>query len=436
MRLINIKIIKMKKNIKSILKIAIFIIYFTSINISFAETKWTCQIKNWQPDIIKNYLKDLRKVASKIITESNKTNNNSKSLAQSKSEMLWLYNAFTSWNNYSVEWDFWLIEPIFNNVPREFYRDTKVLSNEINRLDNIMSRLTKKWVLKNKIKSENICNWINNCHLNNTSWDALIQLITSTRNVKEIIQRAWANQKNNVNLCKNILFIDKNSCLQIYKIYKNAKQECQDNKTERKIKNISSNFKLSDKWIKQWKDAWALLIWEDTSLEKYNQLEKQLLQKELNRQWVNSEQAEQILKNLDDYNNNGWYSLTNNPISNIAKTINNAIDPETKDELGNFIDSIAEVFKDKTKKEVPISKLIELTKKNQKKSISKFDINKIYKEQLPLAQMEDLDSSKIVWKIIKMNNSIWVSINTLERTIPLSKKVCNAQWQWDWICEY
>jgi hypothetical protein len=50
--------------------------------------------------------------------------------------------------------------------------------------------------------------------------------------------------------------------------------------------------------------------------------------------------------------------------------------------------------------------------------------------------MEDLDSSEIVWKIIQMNNSIWISINTLDWTIPLSKKACNAQWQWDWKCEY
>jgi hypothetical protein len=40
--------------------------------------------------------------------------------------------------------------------------------------------------------------------------------------------------------------------------------------------------------------------------------------------------------------------------------------------------------------------LIETTRNIQKESISKFNINKIYKEQLPLAQMEDLQTSEIV----------------------------------------
>ena len=430
----------MKKHLKSYLKIIIFIIFISSINISFAETKTSCQIKDWQPDIIKDYLKNLRSITWKIVTESNKTTNKSKSIAQSNSEMLWLYNLFTSWNNYWVEWNFWLKEPIFNNVPKEFYRDTKLLSNEINKLDNIMSRLTKKWALKNKINSNKICNWYNNCSnkLPDYSWDALIQLITSTRNIKEIIQRAWANQKNNVKLCNNVLLIEKQSCLQIYKIYKNAKQECQDDKTEKKISNINFNFRYSEEWLQAWKDAWALLLWPDwknkKELEEYHKLEKKLLNDELSRQWITWYQAEQILNNLDEYNNKDWYTKSNNPISNIAKTISNAIDPETKSELNSFLDSVADVFKDKWSKEVPISKLVELTKKNQKKSISKFDIIEIYNEQLPLAQMQDLDTSEIVGKILDMNHSVSVSINTLDKAIPLSKKACNAQWQWDTPC--
>jgi hypothetical protein len=38
--------------------------------------------------------------------------------------------------------------------------------------------------------------------------------------------------------------------------------------------------------------------------------------------------------------------MTNNPISNISKTVNNAIDPETKTELKNFLKSVSDIFKD------------------------------------------------------------------------------------------
>jgi hypothetical protein len=37
--------------------------------------------------------------------------------------------------------------------------------------------------------------------------------------------------------------MDKKSCYSIYKIYSNAKQECQNDKNEEDINNISMNFK-------------------------------------------------------------------------------------------------------------------------------------------------------------------------------------------------
>jgi hypothetical protein len=423
-------------------KISYYIILFFSIfnfsSLVYAETKEACQIIDWKPEVIENYLKNLRKVTSNIVSQSSNNWNWNSSISKSKSEVVRLYNSLVSWWNYIVEWDFYLYEPIFNNLPKEIIRDVKSISNELKKLDNIMSKLAKKWTLKKEIEIEKVCNWLPNCSnkLEKISWEALIQVIWSTKNILEIIQRAWASDKNNVKLCNNVLFIDKNSCLSIYKIYSNAKQECQDDKYEKKIENISLNFEYADKWIAEWKEAWALLIWANSKKAEYDELEKKLLRDELSRQWIWANQAEQILKNLDEYNWAWWYTKNNNPISNISKTIVNAIDPENKDELVAFKESIAEIFKKKTIKTVTIADLTDLTKKKQIENISKFNIDKIYKEQLPLAQMEDLDTSEIVWKILRMNNSLSISINTLEDTIPISKKVCNAQWNWLWQCSY
>jgi hypothetical protein len=41
--------------------------------------------------------------------------------------------------------------------------------------------------------------------------------------------------------------------------------------------------------------------------------------------------------------------------------------------------------------------------------------------------MQDLDTMRILEKIINMHNNISISINTLEKTIPISEKVCCDQ---------
>jgi len=161
-----------------------------------------------------------------------------------------------------------------------------------------------------------------------TSWDILIKLVSSTKNIKTLIELWVTDKGNNPSLCNNVFFISDSECNKIYNIYYTAKQECQDTWTWDKIKKAATNFKFAKDWIQKWKDAWALLTW-NTNSDKYKKLEKKLLSQELSRQWVPTNQAAQILKN----------------------TITNIISPEQKNELKKFKNSIFSLFMKLLKKQ-------------------------------------------------------------------------------------
>jgi len=411
-----------------------------------SKTFGNCTIKDNSPQIINNYLKNLRKILSNLNSNIIKQaiKEKSDSLSKNKnifySEATWLWNSLTSWDDYSTEFKYWLYEPIFNNVPSQIKRDHKKISNQLDKLNNLISQYTNKWYLNIKVNGSKICNGIDNCKLSNymlTSWDILIKLVSSTKNIKTLIELWVTDKGNNPSLCNNVFFISDSECNKIYNIYYTAKQECQDTWTWDKIKKAATNFKFAKDWIQKWKDAWALLTW-NTNSDKYKKLEKKLLSQELSRQWVPTNQAAQILKNLDNYNNWKSVSIFNNPIWNITNTITNIISPEQKNELKKFKNSIFSLFtKDKKdKKEITIKELMTETTKKTKASQIKLDIEKAYQEQLPLAKMQDLDTNQVVGEIIRMNNSVIIANNTLWKTIPFSQKTCNAQWQWEGICKF
>ncbi len=409
-----------------------------------SKTFGQCSIKDNSPEIINNYLKKLRKIISNLNSNVKKQaiKEKSSSLAKNKnilfSEATWLWNSLTSWNDYSLEFKYWLYEPIFNNVPSEIKRDHWRISNELDQLNNLMSQYTKKWYLNIEINGSKVCNWIENCKLSDymfKSWDILIKLISSTKNIKTLIE-LWVTDKwNNPNLCNNVFFISNSQCNDIYWIYNTAKQECQDKWVWNKIKKAATNFKFAKNWIQKWEEAWAELDQSGKkNKNKYEKLEKKLLTQELSRQWVPSNQAAQILKNLDDYN--GWSSVSifNNPIWNITNTITNIIS-NTQELKNSFKESIFKLFK-KDKKDVTIKKLISETKKNTDSTQISKDINKAYQAQLPLAKMQDLDTNQVVGEIIRMNNSVMIANNTLWKTIPFSEKTCKSQWEGQWICKF
>ena len=71
----------------------------------------------------------------------------------------------------------------------------------------------------------------------------------------------------------------------------------------------------------------------------------------------------------------------------------------------------------------------ELSKEIQEK------ITTLYEKEVPFAAIWDVVTEWLRSKIIKTHFSLDDSINTLEKTIKVSQKVCNSQSTWDWLCK-
>ncbi len=408
---------------KKIKYIITFFILFFYYDLTYAQIPDSCQIKDNPPNQIKEYIKNVNQMISKISSKAQKWKK-----SPFKSSLIWGLNSIINFEDYEVEFRYYLIEPTFNSIPKPIKRDIESLNKLQENLNYLLSRYSKTWLYDVEIDTKWLCNSDCNLTWKKKAWLILLDLLNSTKKLKEVIQRA-ASDNVNISNCNQIFFIN---CKEIYDIYKNSKFQCQDDEYEKKIKKISFNFKLSNKATKDWIDAWNLLTWKTTLT---NNQEKKLLKKELDRQWIPSWQAKIILKNLEDYNNWKSISIFNNPIKNIKNTLDNIISKDSQNEVKSFLETLKETLKGK--KEVPIQTAISKTISNKKNIRKETNIDLIYNSLLPIAQKNDVETNKSLDLIIDANVSMINSINILWwRTKKLSEKVCNEQWQGQWICKY
>lgn len=397
--------------------ITFFVLISLSIsNISYAE----CIIESWPTDSLETYIKDLRKVVTNVTREASREER----WIKVRNEILRWMNSIISSQDYITEFDFYIYESIFSEIPSQIKRDDKMLSKEIENLEKYLWVLSKRWLYK--VNITNACDWVKwYCSLSWNAWDIIVSLLGNTKKIKNWIQisTTWKSEYD----LNNLVLTNEKLVSDIKTVYKNAKSECSNAdwgffwEIKKKITDIAYNNKEAEDWIKEWQEAWSMLVW--SVINKNPELEKELLAKELKRQWVPSDQAQTILDNLDKYNNWWWYSLQNNPISNTFRDISNSISTQ----WNSFSESISEWFWDDNKESLAIKDLINNSQKIEISNTIKNTIEKKYKEQLIFAQMQDTNTTKIVWKIISIHNSLWLSINELEKTISISEKVCCDQ---------
>ena len=407
----------------------LFIVALFSINQSiYAEI---CPIEGAPPDSIKTYIKDLRVVISNITDEA---------VGQEWVFPVWdklrgWMNSIISWQDYSTEFDFYITESIFNEIPNEIRRDDRLFSREIENIERYLWFISKKWLYSAKIT--NPCWAIDQtkCKLKNgDAWDLIISLLDNTKKIKNSIQYStiwkWIYETN------SLILTNENLVKDIKVTYKQAKTLCSKsesgffNTVKEKISNISLNNEIAKDWIKEWENAWKILTW--LTPNQSHRLEKELLMWELWRQWVSWDQAQMIINNLNDYNKKWGYNLDNNPLTNTFNSLKNSIPTE----WDSFWKSISDWFSDNATWKVTIQSLMTDDEKIEKTFSIKTNIETLYRKQEPLAQIQDLDNTKILLKIIEIHNTLWISINLLEKTIPISQKVCNDQAEGKWKCEY
>lgn len=416
-------------------KIIITIILLFSItNISYAgnDCSW-CKIKDAPAEALQEYIENQRTIISRITNAAawERDTMNLDVLEQKFNEI----NSIIDFDSYYSDFEYILLE-LFTSVPREIKRDKIKIENELTYLQNYIERSIKRkysWV---SVTSDEICDDIENCNLSWSVLSVLTKLAENNSNILSLYKNSilWQNTVKEDFIIVPDTFYD--DLIDSYN--KNTLMSCSScewwyfNELKVKIKKISENMKSTWKSTKYWKDAWNLLTWKVTDAE-LKKLEKDLLTKELSRQWLTKSQSQIILNNLDKFYDStwwAWFSTENNFISNSIASITYALWKY----INTFNDVIAYIKEEYIDDWIVITHITkEIAKKDATQEMY-LDMQKVYASLVKEASMQSIVDEKSINKLISIHTSLSKLISNLEKTIEPAQNVCKDQCAWVWNC--
>lgn len=443
--------------IKIILKSSILLALLIP-NISNAA--WSCLIKDNTALFLFDYISDNRQIVKNIwdaITKYNKekakeekekANNENwvdiiwtnqdrikKDYDIAKNETTSILSQMFNFNWYYSYFNYYVTFPISNEVPYQVKRDYKILKDEIDWLYSYLETIDKQWYTN--VVVENACKWMENCELNwQTTKEVMKVLLQNMDKILDFYRLTVTWEDNDYSL-SDFELVDNNFIINMKKYYwLNSVNLCNQDEwwffeqISKKISEITILTKEWKDWIQKWKDAIALIRWENK--EKELEIERKKLKEYLSSQWVSAEKQEVMLQKLDEYNKN-WFSTNNNFIANtISSTmtdLNKKLKKWHEEVIWDFFDKQPE----KTKLEigeVMVVKENSTISKNIKDRIAE-----LYETEIPFAAIWDTATEKLRARIIDTHLYLDSSIKTLENTIKISQKVCKDQDKWSWKCE-
>lgn len=421
---------------KKFLFISIFIFNIFFTNITFWDCNSSCKILSWPPEVLSNYLRDLKRVINNFNSELAKVKPQTwakKEYTKIKTEIIKFFNKITSWDNYFTNFYFYIMYGIKNEYVPEIWRDYNLLEQEWIYLERYYKKVLSRWYSDFVLDSKKICNWIENCDLSGNALDILWKIYKNHDDIKNYFKLSivWKRHL----FWWNLILVSNNFKDEMYEFYnENTTKNCSIcewwffDRITKQIDDISNWQELARNWIKSWQEAIAML---DGSLSdrEYEKIERDLLKKELQAQWLPINSSEIVLKNLDKYNN-WWFSLDNNFITNTFDSVKDSV----VSQINSFTDTILQKFKN-NKKDVSIK---DFTKSYSKlKDTKKIEelISEMYNKELPYSKLQDTSTEQLQWRIIELHYNLTQTIKTLDSSIKTSQKICNDQARWLWKCE-
>jgi hypothetical protein len=329
-------------------------------------------------------------------------------------------------------------------------------------LNKYLKKVIQKWYSSISLTKEEACRWVSaNCSLSGNIWSIVWNLIKNNSQVLHLYRETVIWDNSDFENYNSLILIDKetlekvesweNYMVQYYGKWNNCNEAKWSfwERIKKLKKRITENAKWTKKWIQQWKDGWALATWINTPQEK--EIEKELLARELARQWVWSNAAEASLKALKDFNTNTWYTFDlnnpfgkeesyildgNNPISNtykfLVKTVNNQYKKFKKDVFEDAFDKREQASEEASKS---IHAILNQNKESNIDLKIATSIAELYASQIPIAAETQVKSASLETRITNLHTNLNVSIKTLsEETCKNAVKVCNQQDYWKWNC--
>lgn len=389
-----------------------------------------CLIKDSPAPALSKYIEN-NKIVLKNITKGITNSGTKKS---QNSNVLSMFNKIITWDNYGSYFKYYVSFPIANDVSSEVKRDYSMLDNEWKWLTEYLNKIIKLWY--NNVEIKNICEWIapEECSLEWTASKIVWELIKNQSAIINIYRLTvmWdtteINKENILQLVDNTKFIDELE--KHYWFWKNctASDWSFFATIMEKIKKIEFKNDKYKGWIKEWKDAWNLLVWNKTD----KKLEENLLKKELAKQWISWARAEAVIGNLKKYNQGWWMSIDNNYVANTFTNLAASIQRETREFKK---DIFSDFWKDEGSKTITITNILGKDDENTlTESIAK-KVSELYNTELPFIAIWDTNTEMIRTDIIDMHNNLNKSIDILNnKTCEVAVKVCKDQDTQNWNC--
>lgn len=431
--------------------ILLFLIIFLSIwkiGIINAEDecKTSCKLWDGTPDILLNYIADVRKVIVNVTWQTYKTQKDGKiekDLKVLKDDMVKLYNLEVNWQGYYSYFNFYVVYPVSNEYVYEIWRDYGLLDDEWKWIEKYKKVILKRWLSSQNITKEEICKWIENKNCNFEWWNILKVLTEIQKNnerLKDYFRLSILWEETNYSGWGIYLTWD-NFLRDFNQFYnKNTTTSCSSCNSwfmQRIWEAFNNIWELNNawkKWIENWKKAISMINWTMADQE-YARIEKELLQKELSRQWVWWWGAEAILWNLERFNNwwlSWWDNFVVNSFNNIANSVVSQID--------NFSKTVFtwSLFfeKWKEKESTSVWSFIEESGNNYITEKVRWDIALIYSREVDSISAQEDVNQQILAKLVNMHFNLNTATKVLDSVIEIAEKVCNDQGSWMWKCSY
>jgi hypothetical protein len=421
-------------------------IFFPST--TFGEDGWECpaecKIKDGTPDFLLEYFNTVRKITSNVRSEISKNSqatganriSRTSSNGRIQRELLRTFNLFWDWTGYYSTFEFYITLPLTQSVPYPVKRDQEFITNQVDTLTKLLENITGRG--QQDIPIEKPCEWVEDvCKIE--TWTArwvLWLLLMNTKNIGELYRLSilWKESE----FWWEIQLVNSDFKSQFAEHYNAFTAEncsrCKGNFTEKvetAMTQITDSNKWSTKWTQRWIDAWNMLI-GNVDVVKQREYERQVLSKELWRQWIKTSNSDVIVWNLDRYNNQWFYSIDNNFIANTFSSTSNNLWPQ----IDTYKETLRQKFEKQWKDKVPMVDLVDTEQDVQQTQDIKNMIDVVYQTELPFASLEDTATESLQTKLVNYHISLTEIIAELDKVIPTSEKVCNDQASWLWQCSY
>lgn len=424
---------------KLFLKFLLISLTIFSTNIAFWDCNSWCQIKDWPAEVLNNYLKNLRKLSNNFNTQISKLETTSwltRDISKTRKNIQLSFNKIIEWDGYYSLFDFFVLYWTKNEYVVEIWRDYNLLEKENIALKKYLDRVIKRWYDEQKIDLVKLCSGVENCSFNSDiAFEVMAEIIKNHENVMDYYRLSIVWKRSDFS--KDIIFAwanFKDEFATYYNEYTTSHcSQCEwatFDRIEKQI-DIISNWQQSTKdWMKSWQDAIAMLDWTLDD-RQYERQERKLLEAELRVNWTSLNASNNVLNNLAKYNENWWFSLDNNFITNTFDSIKNSV----KSQIDSFTDTILEKFKNSSRKEIPTQEFSKSDYNLKTTSQIEEGIAQMYNNELPYANLQDNTTESLQSRIIELHYNLSQSIKNLDWTVKTSQKVCNDQWRWLWKCE-